>query len=54
MVDRKCPNDCGQMVTARHKDVEFSTYDDAEKCQDITVTIYATWCPECGYCEISQ
>jgi len=44
-----CPNGCGKMVTARHKGVEFYTFDEDGNEVEITITIYATWCPECKY-----
>lgn len=44
MPDNKCP-DCGnEMTSARYKDAEFSDGDN-----DIMVTLYLYWCPDCKY-----
>lgn len=40
----QCPNSCGELTKAISKNVEF---DDGDN--DIKVSVYLEWCPECRY-----
>lgn len=39
-----CPNGCGELAQGRNKGTYFSDGDN-----DLYLTIYLEWCPECGY-----